>query len=318
MKKENENRVQGYGTKASGRIGRFAPVLMLLLLGIAVILEPVVNGDAWGGDLKSILKAGKLRHLGIPYANFVTDEKTGLDVELIQNFCAYLGVKYELVESNWQNIVADLTGKVVKPNGDDVAVTGESPVRGDIIATGFTVLPWREKVADFSNATFPTGIWLITRGDASIKPITPSGIIDQDIRAVKNKLQGISVLGLKDSCLDPDLYGLDETGAKIKLFPIGRDVDDMIPAVIARMADATLMDVPVALVALEQRPGEIKVIGPVSPSQDMACAFPKTSPLLRQKFNDFFRQFKANGRYRKLITKYYPSVFTYYPDFLKN
>ena len=32
MKKENENRVQGYGTKASGAIGRFAPVLMLLFL----------------------------------------------------------------------------------------------------------------------------------------------------------------------------------------------------------------------------------------------------------------------------------------------
>jgi ABC-type amino acid transport substrate-binding protein len=277
----------------------------------------MVGGDTWGGDLESILKAGKLRHLGIPYANFVTNEKTGLDVELIQSFCAHIGVKYELVESNWQNILADLTGKVVKPKGDDVVVISESPVRGDMIATGFTVLPWRTKVADFSKPTFPTGIWLITRGDASIKPIIPSGIIDQDIKSVKTKLQDISVLGLKDSCLDPDLYRLNETGARIKLFPIGRALDDMIPAVIAGMADTTLMDVPVALIALERRPGEIKVIGPISPPQNMACAFPKTSPLLRQKFNDFFRQFKADGSYRRLITKYYPSVFTYYPDFLK-
>jgi len=276
-----------------------------------------MRSKAWGGDLESILKAGKLRHLGIPYANFVADEKTGLDVELIRNFCAYLGVKYEFVETNWQNILTDLTGKVVKPSGEDVVVVGESPVRGDMIATGFTVLSWRSKLVDFSEMTFPTGIWLVTRGDASIKPISPSGVIAQDIRAVKNTLQGFSVLVLKDSCLDPDLYGLNETGAAIKLFPTDRNLGDMIPAVIAGMADATLMDVPVALVALERWPGEIKVIGPVSPPQNMACAFPKTSPRLRREFDTFFRGFKANGSYRRLITKYYPSVFTYYPDFLK-
>jgi ABC-type amino acid transport substrate-binding protein len=198
-----------------------------------------------------------------------------------------------------------------------VKVVGENPVRGDLIATGFTILPWRAKVVDFSETTFPTGIWLVTRGDASLQPIAPTGIISQDISAVKKTLQGVSVLALKDSCLDPDLYGLNKTGAKIKLFPTDRNLDDMIPAVIAGMADATLMDVPVALVALERWPGEIKIIGPVSPPQGMACAFPKTSPRLRQEFDTFFRQFKANGRYRRLIVKYYPSVFTYYPDFLK-
>ena len=141
--------------------------------------------------------------------------------------------------------------------------------------------------------------------------------MDQDIRAVKTLLKNRSVLGLKDSCLDTDLYGMIETGAEVKQFAADRNLEEMIPAVLARMTDTALMDVPVALVALEQWPGEIKVIGPVSPQQGMACAFPKSSPNLRQAFNEFFKQSKANGNYQKLVAKYYPSVFTYYPEFFK-
>jgi hypothetical protein len=35
--------------------------------------------------------------------------------------------------------------------------------RGDMIATGMTVLPWPQQVVAFSRPTFPTQIWLIDR-----------------------------------------------------------------------------------------------------------------------------------------------------------
>ena len=82
----------------------------------------------------------------------------------------------------------------------------------------------------------------------------------------------------------------------------------------SRAADTTLMDVPVALIALEQWPGKIKVVGPVSEPQAMACAFPKSSPKLLAKFNAFFAKIKADGTYKRLVEKYYPSLFVYYPD----
>lgn len=272
---------------------------------------------AWGGDLDAVKKSGKLRHLGIPYANFITAEKAGLDVELMKGFAARLGVEYEYVESNWKDIVADLTGKVVKLDGEKLLVVGEHPIRGDVIATGFTVLPWRTKVVNFSEITFPTGVWLIARGDASLKPVVPTGDFSRDIESVKNQLSNVSVLVLKDSCLDPALYGLEKTGAVLKYFPTDQNLDDMIPAVMAKMADATLMDVPVVLTALQRWPGEIKVLGPVSRAQEMACAFPKTSPQLLRAFNDYLRECKKDGTYRRLVTKYYPSVFVFYPEFLK-
>lgn len=303
----------GDGEKTD-RIGRIFSMKQLIFVMLVLMISMVAK-PGWCGELDKVLKEGKLRHLGIVYANFITEDKMGLDVELMQLFAAHLGVTYEFVETSWANVLQDLTGKVIKPKGDDVEILGEAPIRGDVIATGFTVLDWRKKVIDFSETTFPTGVWLISRADSKLQPITPTGTIIGDIEAVKKNLKDISVLGLKDSCLDPDLYKLDSTGASIQLFPIDRNLSEMIPAVMARMADTTMMDVPVALIALEEWPGQIKVVGPISELQGMACAFPKTSPKLRAAFNDFFRQCKSDGSYKRLVQKYYPSLYVYYPDF---
>lgn len=271
---------------------------------------------AFAGSLEGVLKSRTLKHLGIPYANFVTRTQTGLDVELMQNFAAHLGVQYQFVESTWPKIISDLTGKQVKPKGENIEIVGTGIPKGDVIATGFTVLPWRKKIVDFSEKTFPSGIWLIARSESVLTPIFPTGSIDVDIDRVKKKLSGISVLGLVDTCIDPALYGIKETGAIVHYFPPDQDLEGMIPAVMAKMTEATLMDVPVALVALSKWPGKIKVIGPVSPPQDMACAFSKDSPKLKQAFDLFFDEFKKSGEYRKIVEAYYPSVVTYYPEFL--
>ncbi len=52
-------------------------------------------------DLHEVKEAGVLRHIGIPYANFVmispADGKlneSGFDVDIIRGFALYLGVEY--------------------------------------------------------------------------------------------------------------------------------------------------------------------------------------------------------------------------------
>ncbi len=285
-----------------------------LAIFISVLVLTLTAGHSRSGDLDEILQKGTLRHLGIVYGNFITEDKMGLDVELMQQFAAHLGVKYQFIETNWQNILTDLTGTIIKPKGDDIEINGEGAIRGDIIATGFTVLEWRKKAVDFSPMTFPTGVWLIARPDTALQPIVPTDSIAQDIEMVKANLKGVSVLGLKDSCLDPDLYHLDKTGAVIKLFPRDRNLEEMIPSIMSKAADTTLIDFPISLIALEKWPGQIKVIGPVSEQQTMACAFPKTSPKLRAAFEEFFNGIVVNGIYKALVRKYYPSLFQYYPN----
>jgi ABC-type amino acid transport substrate-binding protein len=284
-------------------------------LCVMAILMVISSEFASGADLTVIKQRGVLRHLGVTYANFVTGSGDGLDMELIQLFAKYIGVEYEYVNTDWKHVIGDLVGKRVKPKGKDVKILGDVPIRGDIIANGFTILPWRQKVVDYSTPTFPTQVWLMARADSPMKPIKPSGDILKDIDAVKMLVKGHSVLGIASTCLDPDLYDLKQAGALVRIF--SGNLNELAPAVINRDAEAAILDVPDALIALDKWPGKIKVIGPISPRQMMGIAFTKTTPELREAFNRFFKACNENGTYPRLVKKYYPAVFSYYTEFFK-
>jgi len=220
----------------------------LRLLGLALAL---FIHSALADDLQDIRARGVLRHLGIPYANFVTGSGDGLDVEIVQRFARHLGVRYEFVESTWPTVLGDLTGKEYsfKPS---IRETGSRPVRGDIVATGLTILPARKQIIDYSDPTFPSAVWLLARADSGITPITPSGNLERDIKATKAVMKRGATFVADNSCLDPTLYGLEGKGLKLKRFVLGRTViNDIVPAMLKRESDMTLLDVPDVLLALE-------------------------------------------------------------------
>ncbi len=289
-------------------------ILLVLVCSLSIMLVSFMEVAA-GADLPEIKKKGVLRHLGVPYANFVTGSGDGLDVELVRLFAQHLGVQYQYVGTTWDDVIGDLTGKKVHPRGENVEILGEVPIRGDIIANGLTILPWRQKVVDFSTPLFPSQVWLIAQADSPLQPITPSNELDRDVAEVKALLKGHSTLGKVSTCLDPSLYDLEKTGARVKLF--GGELNELAPAIINGEAELTLLDVPDALIALEKWPGQIKVIGPISPFQNMGYAFATTSPELRDAFNTFFEQCRQDGTYARLVKKYYPAVYFYYPSFFE-
>ena len=138
---------------------------------------------------------------------------------------------------------------------------------------------------------------------------------NNDIGSVKQLLAGRNVLGVPDTCLDPNLYGVKEAGASAVAFTM--NLNALVPAVINGEAQTTLLEVPDALTALQKWPGQIKVIGPLSPVQRMGCAFAKSSMELRSEFNRFFESLRQDGIYERLVRKYYPLVFEYYPEFFR-
>lgn len=298
-----------------GRVRFSIPIRILRAMLLLLVVLLACEATSFGADLPEVLKEGVIRHLGIPYANFVTGAGDGLDVELVKLFAEKLGVRYEFVGTSWDAITGDLTGADFEVKGDAVEITGSVPVKGDIIATGFTILPWREKLVDFSTPTFPTQVWLVTRAKSPLRPIRPTGDPEKDIAAVKALLKGYTGLGKSDTCLDPSLYDLRKTGTTVNIFKGG--LNELAPAILAGEADYTLLDVPDTLVALKKWPGRIKIIGPLSPVQTMGCAFAKSSPQLRETFNSFFEQCMRDGTYRELVRKYYPAVFLYYADFFQ-
>jgi ABC-type amino acid transport substrate-binding protein len=280
-----------------------------------ILISCMLSGKALSRDLPEIIQSGVLRHLGIPYANFVTGSGDGLDVELMQGFADHLGVSYEYIQTDWQHAFGDLTGRHARRGETGAELLEETPIKGDIIANGMTMLPWREDVVDFSNPTFPSAVWLIARAESTLQPIRPSGDLDEDISMVKASLDGHSVLALESTCLDPALYRMSETRADVRLPTQKLKLNEMAPAILNQDAEATLLDVPDALIALEKWPGQLKVIGPISKSQLMGAGFRKDSPKLREAFNRYLKEIRSNGNYKHLVEKYYPSVFLYYYDF---
>ncbi len=265
-------------------------------------------------DLDEIKAAGVLRHLGIPYANFVTGAGDGMDVELMQLLAKRLGVRYEYVKTDWAVAFGDLTGHKIRAHGDDIEVLAEVPIKGDVLANGVTVIPWREKAVAFGAVTFPNQVWLVSRSDSPVSPVRPTRSLADDILATKSVLKDKSLMGKINTCLDPSLYDIEKTGAKITLFE--GSLNELAPAMIANKSELTLLDVPDALVALQKWPGEMKIIGPVSEEQDMAPAFRKDSPLLRAEFNKMLAEMRADGSFAELVNKYYPFVSDYFPNFL--
>jgi ABC-type amino acid transport substrate-binding protein len=266
-----------------------------------------------GGDLDAIRARGVLRHLGIPYASFVTGGGDGLDVELVRRFAHKLGVRYEYVETDWSAALPDLVGRKVSASAPDPEQAPAVAIRGDVLATGLTVLPWRARAVAFSAPVFPTQVWVVARAGSPVRPIKPTGTPEGDVNAVKALLRERSVIGVANTCLDPALYQLDRTGARLQLRKLR--LDEVAPALVNGDSDLALLDVADAMLALQRFTGKLKVVGPVSARQEMAAAFRKGSPRLRQAFDAFLEEARRDGSYDALIRTYFPEAPVYFPDF---
>ncbi|NEX19487.1 transporter substrate-binding domain-containing protein [Thiorhodococcus mannitoliphagus] len=290
---------------------RYRLLSLPMLLVCWVLASPIASA----ADLPEIQARGELRHLGIRYANFVTGTGDGFDVELIQGFAGYLGVAYRLVYSDFYSVIRDLLGKNVVRSGDRVTLEGDYPVKGDMIATGFTVLPWREQVLLYSEPTFPSQVMLIARADSPIQPIKGSDDLLKDIQETKELIGKRSLLVMEKTCLDPANYGLKGRGIELRAYTKSTNINEMVPALLHLDADLSLLDVPDLMLDMQKWSGTFKVIGPISEEQALAAAFPKDAPQLRDAFNVYLQQIKTDGTYDRLVNKYYPGVKRYFPAF---
>ncbi len=281
---------------------------------VGILLAGLLS-NLWAADLKEIQARGELRHLGIRYANFVTGAGDGFDVELAKGFAKHIGVNYTLVYTDFYSVLRDLLGKDVVRKGAVVALEGNFPVKGDMIATGFTILPWREAVVLFSKPTFPSQVLLVARADSAFRPIKGSNSLEKDIVETKAMIGKNSLLVMERTCLDPANYGLKGVGIDLRAYSKSTNLNEMIPALINKEAELTLLDVPDAILDLKKWSGKIKVLGPISEHQELAAAFPKDAPQLRQAFDDYLVKIRADGTYDKLVDKYFPGIRRYFPDF---
>jgi hypothetical protein len=271
--------------------------------------------SSWAADLAEIKKRGEIRHIGIRYANFVTGAGDGLDVELMQGFAKRIGVSYQLVYSDFYSVIRDLLGKDVVRKDGEVTLTGDYPVKGDVISTGFTMLPWREAILLYSDPVLPSQVLLVAPAESELQPIKDGADLAADIAETRKVIGSRSVLVMARTCLDPTNYGLVNVGLDLKSYNKSTNLNEMVPAMLNKEAELTLLDVPDAILDLRKWAGRIKIVGPISGRQMLATAFPKDAPALRDEFNAYLSDIKASGVYDRLVDKYYPGIRRFFPEF---
>lgn len=292
-------------------------LLTAALLCFSTFWPGPLTTSAAADDLDDVLARGELRHLAIPYANFVDGAGGGFDVDLVRGFAESLGVRYVQVVSDFYAVTRDLLGQDVVRDGDAVRLTGAFPQRGDVIASGFTILPWRAKIMLFSDPTFPSQVWLVARADSTRRPIKGGGALADDIAETKALIGTDSLLVMERTCLDPANYGLTGRGLDLRAYTRSANPNEMTPALLNGEAELTLLDVPDALLDLKKWAGRIKVLGPVSEAQELAAAFRPSGPALREAFNAHLSRMRADGSYDALVDKYYPAIRGVLPAFFQ-
>jgi ABC-type amino acid transport substrate-binding protein len=282
-------------------------------LGAAMVF--FFMASSWAADLAEIKKRGEIRHIGIRYANFVTGSGDGFDVELMQGFAKRIGVSYKLVYSDFYSVIRDLLGKDVARKNGEVTLTGDYPVKGDVISTGFTMLPWREAVLLYSDPVLPSQVLLVAPAESDLQPIKDGADLATDIAKTRNVIGSRSVLVMERTCLDPTNYGLVNVGLDLRAYNKSSNLNEMVPAMLNKEAELTLLDVPDAILDLRKWAGRIKILGPISGQQILATAFPKDAPALRNEFNAYLSDIKTSGVYDRLVDKYYPGIRRFFPEF---
>ncbi|MGY4489566.1 ABC-type amino acid transport substrate-binding protein [Bradyrhizobium sp. LM3.2] len=233
----------------------------------------------------------------------------------MQGFAKRIGVSYKLVYSDFYSVIRDLLGKdVVRKNGE-VTLAGDYPIKGDVISSGFTVLPWREAILLYSEPTLPSQVLLVAPADSDLQPIEDGAGLAADIVNTRKAIGSKSVLVMERTCLDPSNYGLVNVGIDLKAYNKSANLNEMVPAMLNKEAELTLLDVPDAILDLRKWAGKIKILGPISERQTLATAFPTDAPALRNEFNAYLSEIKASGFYDRLVDKYYPGIRRFFPEY---
>jgi ABC-type amino acid transport substrate-binding protein len=158
-------------------------------------------------------------------------------------------------------------------------------------------------------------VLLVAPAESELRPIEDGADLAADMATTRRAIGSRSVLVMERTCLDPANYGLVNVGLDLRTYNKSANLNEMVPAMLNKEAELTLLDVPDAILDLRKWAGRIKILGPISGQQTLATAFPKDAPALRDEFNAYLREIKASGVYDRLVDKYYPGIRRFFPEF---
>ncbi|OIQ92752.1 glutamine-binding periplasmic protein precursor [mine drainage metagenome] len=196
----------------------------------------------------------------------------GFDIDLWTAAAKIMGVKFTLQPMDFNGLIPALQTHTL-----------------DAALAGMTIKPERQKVVDFSDPYYESGLSLLVRADNK----TITSLADLAGKHVATKQATSSV----------DYLRTHVKGVDVSSFP---NIDNAFLELQTGRADAVLFDTPVvSYYATTAGKGTTRVLNPpVSSGEFYGFAFPKGSPIVA-KFNKALKTMKANGQYAALYKKWF-------------
>jgi len=207
----------------------------------------------------------------VPFSFKQGNRYTGFDVEIWDAIAHELNLRYKLQPMDFNGILPGLQTRNI-----------------DVAIAGITIREDRQKVVDFSDPYYDSGLAILVRNDEV-------GVTD--VQSLSGK-----VIGVKIGTATVDYLRDNVPQAKLKLFP---NIDNAFLDLATGRVDAVVHDTPnVQYYANTAGKGRVKVSGSLRSGDFYGIAFPKGSALTQQ-VNRALAALKANGQYEALYVKWF-------------
>jgi ABC-type amino acid transport substrate-binding protein len=233
------------------------------------------NGDGGGGggaNLGLIQDGQLLVGTDTPYPPFEIGQPpdiTGYDIEVGREVAKRLDLTPTFQDTSFDTIFRDL-----------------SQGKFDFVLAATTITPEREQKVDFSDPYYAADQALVVTPGSDIR--TPEDLADKTV-------------GAQDGTTGED-YANDETDASdVRGFPEGPDA---INALKAGQVDATIIDEPVAVDALEKE-GGIEIATRIPTGELYGIPVAQDNDALREEINKALQEMKDDGTLAKLYQQYF-------------
>lgn len=259
--------------------------IVAIVLAIAMIASVAVlsgcSGSGCSSEKKSESGKEKLTMATNayfpPYEYYEGEEIIGIDAEVAQAIADKLDMELEIVDIEFDSIIAGVqTGKY------------------DMGMAGMTVTDERKQSVDFSDS-YATGIQsIIVTEDSPIKSIDDILAKDADYKV------GVQLSTTGDIYISDDF---DKEGKSADLITEFQTGNDAVAALASGKVDAVIIDNEPAKSYVAATSG-LKILDTEYVTEDYAICFSKDNTELKDKVNAALKELIADGTVQKIIDKY--------------
>jgi polar amino acid transport system substrate-binding protein len=223
-----------------------------------------------------MLTAGVVSDLGMPFTLIKDGQLAGFDIELCTRFAASLGKEFVPVNLQFGSLIASISTKKI-----------------DIITASMMITEERRKQIDFADPYFKCGVSILARKDRIAA--APGGKF-KTMEDLADKKIGVFTGTVHDGYVASHY-----PKAGILRF---EGTADLMLSVKTGKIDAAMFDLITARLILKHNP-ELQLLTDDVLTLPLGVGFPKSNPQLRQDFNDFLRESKADGTYEKMRNRWF-------------